>query len=117
MLGISDPAAPVRVGGYDTSGYAEDVAVSGGQAYVADGIGGLLILGISALTGLDFDADGDVDYNDFVHFHSCFGGASRPPAQSRCDGADDDGDGDVDLEDFAVFQSCFNGSGRPPACE
>ncbi len=40
ILDVSDPAAPVRVGGYETSGYAGGVAVAGRYVYVADGDGG-----------------------------------------------------------------------------
>jgi hypothetical protein len=37
VIDVSDPANPQRVGGYDTSGSARGVAVSGNYAYVADG--------------------------------------------------------------------------------
>ena len=37
VIDVSNPANPVRVGGYDTSGNAFGVAVSGNYAYVADG--------------------------------------------------------------------------------
>ena len=36
VFDVSDPANPVRVGGYDTSGLAYGVAVAGNYAYVAD---------------------------------------------------------------------------------
>jgi len=45
VIEVSDPANPQRVGGYDTSGVARDVTVSGNYAYVADGSWGLLIFG------------------------------------------------------------------------
>jgi|GEM_PF-1009529 len=64
----------------------------------------------------DYDADGDVDLNDFAIFQLCFNGPGRPWAQAGCEAADSEPDGDVDLNDFAVFQSCFNGPGRPPGC-
>src|SRR5688572_22421285 len=38
---------PVRVGGYDTSGEANDVAVSGNYAYVADRPDGLQVIDMS----------------------------------------------------------------------
>ncbi|MBK9137540.1 MAG: hypothetical protein IPM17_02055 [Verrucomicrobia bacterium] len=41
VIDVSDPAHPVRVGGYNTPGRAQGVAVSGHYAYVADGWGGL----------------------------------------------------------------------------
>ena len=47
VLDVSNPANPVRVGGYDTSGYAEGVAVSGNIAYVADRDAGLQIIDVS----------------------------------------------------------------------
>ncbi|MHB9049736.1 MAG: Ig-like domain-containing protein, partial [Pirellulales bacterium] len=44
---VSDPAAPLRLGGYDTPDYAQGVAVVGTRAYVADNEAGLLILDVS----------------------------------------------------------------------
>ncbi len=44
---MSNPASPVRLGGYDTSGYACGVAVSGTVAYVADCDAGLQIIDVS----------------------------------------------------------------------
>jgi hypothetical protein len=41
VIDVTNPANPQPVGGYDTSGYAYDVAVSGNYAYVADYDGGL----------------------------------------------------------------------------
>ena len=37
----------MRVGGYDTSGYALGVAVAGNYAYVADGDAGLQVIDVS----------------------------------------------------------------------
>ena len=37
----------MRVGGYDTSGYAWGVAVSGNYAYVADDAAGLQVIDVS----------------------------------------------------------------------
>ena len=39
VIDVSNPTNCVRVGGYDTSGYALGVAVSGNYAYVADLVG------------------------------------------------------------------------------
>jgi hypothetical protein len=47
VLDVSNPAAPVRLGGYDTSGSAEGVQVVGNLAYVADGDSGLQVLDVS----------------------------------------------------------------------
>lgn len=44
---MSNPAAPVWVSQYDTSGSARGVFVAGPYAYVADGPGGLVILDVS----------------------------------------------------------------------
>ncbi|MHB1037580.1 MAG: Ig-like domain-containing protein, partial [Pirellulales bacterium] len=38
---------PVRLGGYDTSGYAYGVAIVGTRAYVADGYAGLVIIDVT----------------------------------------------------------------------
>ena len=45
MIDVSNPANPQWVGGYDTSGDAYGVAVSGNYAYVADREWGLVVLG------------------------------------------------------------------------
>jgi hypothetical protein len=47
VFDISNPANPVRVGGYDTSGWAYGVAVSGNYAYVADSEAGLQVIDVS----------------------------------------------------------------------
>ena len=47
VIDVSNPANPVRVGGYDTSGNAREVAVSGHYAYVADGGNGLQVINVS----------------------------------------------------------------------
>jgi hypothetical protein len=62
----------------------------------------------------DFNEDGDVDLEDFLHFQTCFNGPNRPYSfENGCTDADIDGDGDVDLVDFLDFQACFNGPNRP----
>jgi hypothetical protein len=48
ILDVSNPAKPVRLGGYDTSDDAGGVAVSGTVAYVADGNAGLQIIDVSS---------------------------------------------------------------------
>ena len=47
MIDVSNPANSVRVGGYDTSGFAYGVAVSGNYAYVADADAGLQVIDVS----------------------------------------------------------------------
>ena len=46
VFDVDNPAAPVRVGGYDTSGRAYGVAVAGGYAYVADDWAGLQVIDV-----------------------------------------------------------------------
>jgi len=87
------------------------------QIYFFRNQGGNLVAIEPYSVAADYDADLDVDLNDFSHFQICFNGASRPPATDGCWDADMDCDGDVDVNDFAVFQVCFNGASRPPACD
>jgi len=47
VIDISNPAAPVCLGGYDTSGAAHGVTISGTCAFVAGGDGGLQVVDIS----------------------------------------------------------------------
>jgi len=47
VIDVRNPTNCVRAGGYDTSGYAEGVAVSGNYAYVADGDSGLQVIDVS----------------------------------------------------------------------
>jgi hypothetical protein len=47
VVNIANPAAPTEVGFYDTPGNAQDVAVAGNYAYVADGWGGLRVVDIT----------------------------------------------------------------------
>jgi hypothetical protein len=47
VIGVRNPASSERVGGYDTSGDAFGVAVSGNYAYVADELDGLQVIDIS----------------------------------------------------------------------
>lgn len=64
----------------------------------------------------DFDADDDVDLDDFGFFQLCFRGPNAPPLYPACWLPDYDADDDVDLMDFGRFQACFNGPNRPPGC-
>ena len=47
VIDVANPAAPVKVGNYDTPGDAEDVAVAGHTAYVADGDSGLRVIDVT----------------------------------------------------------------------
>ncbi|MCK4342413.1 MAG: RHS repeat protein [Phycisphaerae bacterium] len=67
----------------------------------------------------DFDADGDVDMDDFTFLVDCMAGPweiPNPPVPecvAACLAAFDwDDDDDVDLADFAEFQVLFTGSGE-----
>jgi len=62
----------------------------------------------------DFDADGDVDQEDFGAFQLCLSGQGEPYA-TGCGFADLGGDGDVDAADFEVFEACFNGPNNVPS--
>ena len=74
---------------------------------------------IEVLTiGADFDADGDVDQEDFGHFQACFSGAGIAQGESDCEDARLDDDDDVDADDFGIFQACMSGANIPadPNC-
>lgn len=47
ILSVSNPAAPVLLGGYNTPGSAAAVVVDGGRVYVADGSAGLQIFSVT----------------------------------------------------------------------
>jgi hypothetical protein len=47
IINVSNPAAPIRVGSYNTAGIAYEVRVSGNYAYVADWTNGLVIINVS----------------------------------------------------------------------
>jgi hypothetical protein len=73
-------------------------------------------LAIAPAAAGDFDADGDVDWDDYDVFADCLGGPEREPdpampiASGACLGAfDADLDDDVDLDDFADFCGAFSG--------
>ncbi|MBM3879693.1 MAG: hypothetical protein FJ387_08230 [Verrucomicrobia bacterium] len=56
VIDVTNPANPVRVGGYETSGSAQGMAVSGNLIYLASGEGGLLILEQSRPPWLEISA-------------------------------------------------------------
>jgi hypothetical protein len=66
----------------------------------------------------DFDADNDVDQEDFGHFQACLTGTSVPQTDPTCMDASLDGDFDVDASDFDKFRLCLSGPGCPvdPEC-
>ena len=93
-----------------------DVADCDGSSWCADCNGNLVPDECDAMTGGDFDADGDVDLDDYSALVDCLAGpdeAPSPPA-SECAAAclaafDADADNDVDLADFAEFQELLTG--------
>jgi len=55
----------------------------------------------------DYDADGDVDLDDFARFAPCLTGPGQGPPAAGCDLFDFDLDGDVDMGDVRLFQASF----------
>jgi hypothetical protein len=66
----------------------------------------------------DFDADGDVDLEDFSHFQVCLSGFGVVQDDPTCQDALLDGDTDVDQADMSVFLQCLIGAEIPgdPNC-
>lgn len=62
----------------------------------------------------DFDADHDVDQDDFGHFLECLTGRGVPQTDPECRDALLDLDGDIDQDDFAIFQGCVSGPNLAP---
>jgi len=50
IVDMSDPTAPVEVGYLEFRGYVNDIFVSGGLAYIANGRSGLRIVDVSEPT-------------------------------------------------------------------
>jgi PKD repeat protein len=69
-------------------------------------------------TATDFDADGDVDLDDFSRLQACYTGPGGTVSDPDCEPCDVDGDGDVDGADFGILDDCFSGALIPnhPAC-
>jgi hypothetical protein len=76
--------------------------------YIIDTIYGLL----GSVEG-DFDADNDVDTDDFDRFESCFTGPGGYRAPG-CVPGDFDGDNDVDCHDWYAFVGAWTPLGDPP---
>ncbi len=75
-------------------------------------------LTVAELVLADFDADGDVDLDDFGEFQVCSTGPAQGPPPPGCPDKDLDGDGDIDQDDFGIFQRCISGASQPadPGC-
>ncbi|MHC4444468.1 MAG: CehA/McbA family metallohydrolase domain-containing protein [Planctomycetota bacterium] len=74
----------------------------------------LLVIPIPA----DFDADGDVDQEDFGHLQKCISGTGIAQNNPECLNARLDGDLDVDIKDYNLFKACISGANIPadPNC-
>jgi len=71
---------------------------------------------VTVFSKADFDADGDVDLEDFGFFQTCYSGEGRS-CTAGCQKADLDADEDVDISDFNnVFHPCMNGANIAPGC-
>jgi hypothetical protein len=71
------------------------------------------------ISGGDFDAEGDVDVDDYAALAACMAGPAEdptPPAAECVDAClsafDADMDGDVDMADAALFQAIFTGAAQ-----
>jgi len=75
VIEVSNPASPLRVGGYDTLGGAWSVAVSGNYAYVADwdSDAGLQVIDVSNPTNCVRVGGGDGDYPTYATDVAAFG--------------------------------------------
>jgi len=96
---VSDPTNPTWAGGYDTSGIARGVAVSGGYAYVADGSGGLVVVDVSDPTKT---LAGGYDTSDYARGVAVAGGYAYVADSGGglvVVGPDSDGDGVADVSD------------------
>ena len=63
----------------------------------------------------DFDADGDVDQEDFGHFQICFSELAVPQNLPNCQDAKLDNGTYVGPDDLLIFEQCFTGPGVIPA--
>lgn len=68
------------------------------------------------LSAADFDADTDVDEDDFTRFVACVSGPAVPRTP-ECALQDLDADQDVDQSDFGLFQRCVSGAGQLPIAD
>jgi probable HAF family extracellular repeat protein len=60
--------------------------------------------------GGDFDADGDIDLQDYAALPACLTGPNAGPPTPSCVAFDFEPDDDVDLRDVAAFANVFTGS-------
>lgn len=74
-----------------------------------------VLISVQAQRG-DFDADLDVDQQDFGRVQACLGGPGVTRPES-CRNADLDGDHDVDQQDMSLFMDCMSGPSIPADCQ
>ena len=74
----------------------------------AAGANAMCAVGVSG----DFDADGDVDMEDFGHLQACYG----RPISPNCADTNFNSDNAVDQLDANVFLNCLGGPSRSPGC-
>jgi hypothetical protein len=103
----------------NSNGIPDEDELAGGSAVDCNDTGLLDVC--EDLAGGDFNADGRIDFADYVGFSNCLAGPLAPPAGAcgpTCTQAFDvDSNGTVDLRDFAVFQGNSEGTRilpRPP---
>ena len=65
----------------------------------------------------DFDADGDVEMDDYFAFEACFTGPDGGPPAEGCDPGDADLDGDIDCDDWSRIPLVWDGPGGVPVHE
>jgi hypothetical protein len=68
----------------------------------------VLVQVVGTISPFDLDRDGDVDFDDFGIFQTCYSGPSVV-ADQDCLAADFDDDQDVDQTDFGLLQRCYSG--------
>ena len=95
------------------------LAATDGLAGISRGTGQPSYFVASDLTGYaacpaaahpaDFDADSDVDLEDFAHFQACLTGPGVFTINPACGNADLDMDGDVDQADLLLFPQVHEG--------
>jgi hypothetical protein len=113
VIDVSDPTAPTEVAECQTAGWPWGVAVDGGYAYVADDVGGLVI--VAVYVPGDLNCDGATDNFDISPFVLALTRPAEYAAQfPACHvlNADCNGDGLANNFDIGPFIACL-ASGCP----
>ncbi len=123
---LTNPTSPDFVFGQSdnllTAGFGTGVgALDGPTAVAIDLLSNVYIVDTNNLRAMrfdlpftgeppvDFDADQDVDLDDFAAIVGCIMGPMAGPPDSSCIHTNIDDLGDVDLRDLALFQNCVSG--------